>query len=116
MRVQNYYSYLIDNILVNNPDQVSISRNIISDISDHFSQFFFLYFKSGNEKALPIKTKMRDFSHSFVSHDKDIKAWFPYNRNCRKQCGSDWNATIYQENMRGQRGTLGALVVIFHRH
>ena len=46
MRVQNYYSYLIDNILVNNPDQVSISGNIISDISDHFSQFFFIYILS----------------------------------------------------------------------
>ena len=71
MRVQNYYSYLIDNILVNNPDQVSISGNIISDISDHFSQFFFyIYFKSGNEKALPIKTKMRDFSHFYTICNK----------------------------------------------
>ena len=30
---------LIDNIFVNNPDQLVANRNIISDISDHFSQF-----------------------------------------------------------------------------
>ena len=30
---------LIDNIFVNNPDQLVASGNIISDISDNFSQF-----------------------------------------------------------------------------
>ena len=30
---------LIDNIFVNNPNQVLISGNIITDVSDHFSQF-----------------------------------------------------------------------------
>ena len=32
---------LIDNIFVNNPDCVSVSGNIISDVSDHFSQFVY---------------------------------------------------------------------------
>ena len=95
-QIRNYCSSLIDNILVNNPDQVSISGNIISDISDHFSQFCF--FKSGKERALPVKTKIRDFSHfsessflhdlqqvdwdSFVAHDNDINKTFTtfYNR------------------------------------
>ena len=30
---------LIDNIFVNNPDKLLARGNIISDISDHFSQF-----------------------------------------------------------------------------
>ena len=37
-RVHNNSASLIDNIFVNNPEQVLVSGNIISDISDHFSQ------------------------------------------------------------------------------
>ena len=36
MRVHR--SSATDNLFVNNPEQVSLSGNIISDISDHFSQ------------------------------------------------------------------------------
>ena len=36
-RVRNNSASLIDNIFVNNPDQVLISGNIITDVSDHFS-------------------------------------------------------------------------------
>ena len=38
-RVRQNSVTLIDNIFVNNPEQVSVSGNIVSDISDHFLQF-----------------------------------------------------------------------------
>ena len=38
-RVRQRSASLIDNIFVNNPDQVKVSGNIISDISDYYSQF-----------------------------------------------------------------------------
>ena len=47
-RVCQTSSTLIDNIFLNNPDQVLSCGNIISDISDHFSQF--CIFKSMKEK------------------------------------------------------------------
>lgn len=53
----------IDNILVNNPEQVKISGNLISDISDHLSQFCII--KSVQDKTKPMsfhKTKIRDQS------------------------------------------------------
>ena len=33
---------LIDNIFVSNPEDVLISGNIVSDITDHFSQVYLL--------------------------------------------------------------------------
>ena len=39
MRVHRSLATLIDNTFVNNPEQVSLSGNIISDVRDHFSQF-----------------------------------------------------------------------------
>ena len=41
-RVRSTSATLIDNIFINNPDQVVACGNIISDISDHFSQFCIL--------------------------------------------------------------------------
>ena len=38
-RVHNNSASLIDNMFVNNPEQVLISGNLITDVSDHFSQF-----------------------------------------------------------------------------
>ena len=52
---------LIDNIFVNNPDCVSVSGNIISDVSDHFSQF--CIFRSARDRIKPAKRKMRDFTN-----------------------------------------------------
>ena len=49
-RVCNNSASLIDNIFVNNPDQVLISGNIITDVSDHFSQFYIL--KSNRNKTV----------------------------------------------------------------
>ena len=39
IRVHRMLASLIDNIFVNNPEQVLISGNIITDVSAHFSQF-----------------------------------------------------------------------------
>jgi hypothetical protein len=38
-RVRTTSATLIDNIFINNPDKLLTSGNIISDVSDHFSQF-----------------------------------------------------------------------------
>lgn len=79
-RVRNNSASLIDNILTNNPNNVEMSGNIISDISDHFSQF--CIFSSIGEKS-KIKTKtIRNFSQfsskAFIDDLTQI----------------DWNATL----------------------
>ena len=52
---------LIDNILVNKLNARIYSDNIVSDISDHYSQFcIFQKVKEGRMKG---RKKMRDFSH-----------------------------------------------------
>ena len=52
---------LIDNIFLNNPDQIVSCGNIISDISNHFSQFSL--FRSMKDKIkVKKKVKLRDFS------------------------------------------------------
>ena len=62
---------LIDNIFFNNPDQVLISGNIITDIYDHFSQFCIM--TSGREKVANQTTKKRDFSDfSSVRFNNDL--------------------------------------------
>ena len=65
----------IDDIFVNNPDQVLISGNIITDVSDHFSQFCILI--SGRKKVANKKTEKRDFSDFSVrfSNDLSIADW-----------------------------------------
>ena len=59
-RVRCTSATLTDNIFINNPDQVVACGNIISDISDHFSQFCIL--KSIRDKIKIKKSKVRDFS------------------------------------------------------
>ena len=59
-RVYNNCATLIDNVFINTPENVFMSGNIVSDISDHFSQFCIL--KSTKEKFEVTKLKMRDFS------------------------------------------------------
>ena len=52
---------LIDSIFVNNPEQVHLSGNLITDLSDHFAQFCIM--KSVREKPTKFqKTKVRDYS------------------------------------------------------
>ena len=67
-RVRKNSATLIDNIFVNNPDQVIASGNIVSDVSDHFSQFCVL--KSSHVSPKPSNRKTRDWSH--FSHDQFI--------------------------------------------
>ena len=50
-RVRSTSATIINNIFMNNPDQAVASGNIISDISDHFSQFCIL-------KSIRDKTKI----------------------------------------------------------
>ena len=68
-RVRSTSATLIDNIFINFPEQVLSSGNIISDISDHFSQFCIL--KSAVERPNIGKGKVRDFpkfsSESFTA-------------------------------------------------
>ena len=52
---------LIDNIFVNNPDQVVVSGNLITDVSDHFSQFCIL---ASTIDRINLKGKSR----SVISH------------------------------------------------
>ncbi len=77
-RVRHISASIIDNIFVNTPDQIKVSGNIISDISDHYSQF--CIFKSAKDKLKVKQTETRDFSkflaenfvrdHSCVQWDK----------------------------------------------
>ena len=60
-RVRSSSATLIDKIFVNTPDIVAACGNIISDISDHFSQFCLL--KSTRDKTKTRNFKMRDFSN-----------------------------------------------------
>ena len=59
-RVHRNSATLIDNIFVNTPDRIIACGNIISDISDHFSQFCIV--KSAKDNTVPKTVKMRDFS------------------------------------------------------
>lgn len=59
-RVYNNSATLIDNIFINNPEHQIISGNIVSDISDHFTQFCIL--SSSKEFITNTKKKRRDFS------------------------------------------------------
>ena len=59
-RVRSTSATLIDNIFISFPEQVLSSGNIMSDISDHFSQFCIL--KSAVERPNIGKGKVRDFS------------------------------------------------------
>ena len=58
-RVHKNSAPLID-IFVNNPEYVAYSGNIISDVSDHFSQFCLI--TSAKEKTMNQKKKVHDFS------------------------------------------------------
>ena len=59
-RVHGESATLIDNIFINNPSNVLVSGNIISDVSDHFSQFCIL--DSITVRQNIQKRKYRDYS------------------------------------------------------
>ena len=60
-RVYNNSATLFDNIFVNRIDSKPSSGNIVSDMSDHYSQFALFY--SPREKTHLKKRKIRDYSH-----------------------------------------------------
>ena len=59
-RVRSSFATLIVKIFIKNPNQVVTCKNIVSDISDHFSQFCIL--KSVKDKVKVNKFKVRNFS------------------------------------------------------
>ena len=70
-RVHKTSASLIDNIFVTDPEKVLISGNIITDVSDHFSQFCIL--TSARDKLTKKIIRKRDFSHfSSVQFNKDL--------------------------------------------
>ena len=60
-RVYNNSATIIDNIFVNRFDHKISGGNIVSDISDHYSQFCFIH--SLTPKNLTTKYKIRDYSN-----------------------------------------------------
>lgn len=83
-RVHNNTATLIDNILVNEMNDSVISGNIVSDISDHYSQFCLI----PSQKCTLTKSfenkKLRDFSRfSESAFNKDLKetVWESLNKN-----------------------------------
>lgn len=74
-RVYNSSATLIDNIFTNNPSNVILSGNIVSDISDHYSQFCISmdrneYTKSTRKKRRFISTKtIEDFTKDLSKAD-----------------------------------------------
>ena len=75
-RVRSSFANLIVNIFINNPDQVVTWGNIVSDISDHFSQFYIL--KSVKDKVKVNKFKVPNcsqFSANFVNAELSQVDW-----------------------------------------
>ena len=70
-RVHKTSASLIDNIFVTNPEKILISGNIVTDVSDHFSQFCIL--TSARDKVTKKTIKKRHFSNfSPVQFNKDL--------------------------------------------
>ena len=71
-RVHSSSATLIDNIFLNTPHNITVCGNIISSISDHFSQFCIL--KTARDKIKIKNLKMRHFS-SFSIDDLSNVNW-----------------------------------------
>ena len=76
-RVHRTSASLIDNIFVNNPDQVVVSGNLITDVSDHFSEFCIL--ASTIDRIKQRQIKKRDFSHFCSDSFNDELATIDWN-------------------------------------
>ena len=59
-RVYNTSATLIDNIFLNNPGNITCSGNVITDVSDHFTQFCIT--SSIKPYFQPKKAKIRDYT------------------------------------------------------
>ena len=77
-RVHKNSASLIDNVFVNNPEQVLISGNLITDVSDHFSQFCIL--TSTRDKIKRKQNENRDLSH--FNPDSLTSNLAPIDRSC----------------------------------
>jgi hypothetical protein len=64
---------LIDNIFINNPSNVLVSGNIISDVSDHFSQFCILDSVTARQNIQ--KRKYCDHSMTLFSQELSEINW-----------------------------------------
>ena len=69
MHLHRTFATLIDNIFVNNADQLLASRNIISNVSDHFLQFCITMSVKG--KLQQVKNKKCDYSRFSADHFND---------------------------------------------
>jgi len=75
-RLHGYSATLIDNIFVNANIDVGISGNIVTDLSDHFSQLCILNLDQTQAKIN--KQKIRDYSHfspEAFNHDIELIEW-----------------------------------------
>ena len=59
-RVHNTSATLIDNIFINDLEQFFVSGNIVSDLTDHFSQFCIS--RHPTSRVLSVSPKVRDYS------------------------------------------------------
>ena len=64
-RVHEHSATLIDNIFINNLEYPITSGNVVSDISDHFSQFCLLHTATHLDK--PCKVLVRDYTHFSIN-------------------------------------------------
>ena len=72
-RIHNRSATLIDNIFINKIDQTIYSGNIVSDLSDHYSQFCILKSNDVLTNSTKSKTFFRDYSSfSEVEFKKDL--------------------------------------------
>ena len=69
-RVHNNSYSLIDNIFISNPEDYITSGNMISDLTDHFSQFCFLHLDRTIFKHNCHKNLARDYSRYFETISK----------------------------------------------
>ena len=71
-RVLNKSATLIDNIFINTYDANVYSGNIVSDISDHYTQFCICNALGSKSKSMPPKVKLCDYSKfsesQFLNH------------------------------------------------
>ena len=76
-RIHKNSASLIENIFINNPDQVLNSGNLVTDVSDHFSQICIL--SSSKDKIQNHKIKKCDFSHLSPERFKNDLAEIDWN-------------------------------------
>ena len=73
-RVHRSSATLIDNIFTNNPEQLIFNGNILSDISDHFTQFCII--SSPTKTILILKERSETFSNfsqtNFLNDPSDV--------------------------------------------